>query len=154
MWEYYYYKKLCIVKRRSLFSSPWGYRSYLQSQDHLRSQSRAIKSAIAQKPSTFGTDRSGDVPDHSVNESQASQKPASKLSLVPRLHVAGGGGEEEGGWGCGWQGGRNGGGGRAMVVVKGRRWGGWENENEMRRETRPSARERKRGRGCERYRRY
>lgn len=107
----------------SLFSSPWGYRGYLQSHGHLRSQSRAIKSAIARKLSTIETDRSGDVPDHSVNESQASQKPASELSLVPRLHVAGGGGEEEGGWGCGWQGGRSGGGGRAMVVVKGRRWG-------------------------------
>lgn len=47
-----------------------------------------IKSAVVRKPSSIGTDRGGDVPDHSVNESQASQKPASELSLVPRLHAA------------------------------------------------------------------
>lgn len=61
------------------FSSPQEYRGW-----DLGSQSRAIKSAVARKPSSIGTDRGGDVPDHSVNESQASQKPASELSPVPR----------------------------------------------------------------------
>lgn len=65
------------------FSPPRGYRGW-----DLGSQSRAIKSAVARKPSSIGTDRGDDVPDHSVNESQASQKPASELSLVPRLHAA------------------------------------------------------------------
>lgn len=46
---------------------------------------------------SIGTDRGGDVPDHSVNESQASQKPASELLPVPRLHAVGGGGVGEGG---------------------------------------------------------
>lgn len=59
-----------------VFSSPQEYRGW-----DLGSQSRAIKSAVARKPSSIGTDRGGDVSDHSVNESQASQKPASELSL-------------------------------------------------------------------------
>jgi len=91
---------ICIDKLEVFsFSSPQEYRGW-----DLGSQSRAIKSAIARKPFSIGTDRGDDVPDHSVNESQASQKPASELSLVPRLHAAGGGGEGGWGWGCGWQG--------------------------------------------------